>query len=160
MYFLAESLRVPPNVKFEIDDAEETWTFREKFDLIHLRYLAAALKDWPRLASQCFEHTAPGGWTEIQDFDLQYYSEDGSMTNNHSIKQWIDYCIRAAKDFGREPQPGLKAERHLKEAGFVNVGHSKYRLPIGPWARDKHLVSFHQRLGKTKPSRHFWLMRL
>ncbi|KAL8958460.1 MAG: hypothetical protein Q9193_004490, partial [Seirophora villosa] len=71
--------RIPPNVKFEVDDCEEPWTFQEKFDVVHARYLAAAVKDWPRLTAQAFQFTKPGGYTEFQDYDLEYYSEDGTL---------------------------------------------------------------------------------
>lgn len=71
--------RVPPNVKFEVDDCEAPWTFTEKFDVVHARYLAAAIVDWPRLMGQAFEFTKPGGWAEFQDYDVQYYSEDGTL---------------------------------------------------------------------------------
>lgn len=74
--------RVPPNVKFEVDDCEEPWTFTEKFDIVHCRYLAAAIQDWPRLVSQAFEFTKPGGYAEFQDYDIEYYSEDGTFTED------------------------------------------------------------------------------
>lgn len=73
--------RVPPNVKFEVDDCEELWTFPEKFDVIHARYLAAAIVDWPKLMAQAFQFTNPGGYSEFQDYDLLFYSEDGSLTD-------------------------------------------------------------------------------
>jgi trans-aconitate methyltransferase len=46
---------VPPNVHFEVEDVEESWTFTRPFDYIHCRYMAAAISDWPRLMRQCFE---------------------------------------------------------------------------------------------------------
>jgi cyclopropane fatty-acyl-phospholipid synthase-like methyltransferase len=65
---------VPPNVSFEVsvnllpasaclyrltirqvEDIEEPWTFSRPFDYIHARYLANAIKDWPKLVRQCFE---------------------------------------------------------------------------------------------------------
>ncbi|KAG8529897.1 uncharacterized protein KY384_005378 [Bacidia gigantensis] len=131
---------VPANVKFEIDDMEETWTFREKFDFIHLRYLAAAIKDWPALAKKAFENTKPGGFVEFQDFDLQYYSEDGSLKEDYKIYEWIVTLLEASRNFQREPSPGPNLEKLLKDAGFQNVTSQKYRLPIGPWPKDKHLV--------------------
>jgi hypothetical protein len=48
------SLRVPPNVQFEVDDIEEEWTFKTPFDLIHVRFLACSIVDWPKLAKQCY----------------------------------------------------------------------------------------------------------
>ena len=50
------SQRVPPNVRFEVDDVEADWTYTKPFDYIHCRYMGAAISDWPRLSKQCFEY--------------------------------------------------------------------------------------------------------
>ncbi len=94
---MTDCARVPPNVKFEIDDCEEPWTFREKFDFIHCRYLAAAIKDWPRLMQQTLTHTTPGGWVEFQDYDLTYYSEDGSFKPEQATWKWITILLQASR---------------------------------------------------------------
>jgi hypothetical protein len=138
---VTQALRVPPNVKFEVDDCEEPWTFQTPFDFIHVRYMAAALKDWPALARQCYLHTAPGGWVEFQDFDLVYHAEDGSMGEDLAVYDWVHTLLNAARDFGNDPCPGPKLEGWLEDAGFVNVRHEKFPVPIGPWPKDKHLVS-------------------
>ena len=47
---------VPPNCKFELDDAELEWTFAPaSFDFIHMRYLMGATGDWPKLYSQAYK---------------------------------------------------------------------------------------------------------
>ena len=130
---------VPANVKFEIDDVEEPWTFQEKFDFIHARYLAAAIADWPKLVGQAFKHTKPGGWAEFQDFDPTYYSDDGSFKEDQSLYKYISTFIEASKGFGRDSMPGPQLEGWMKDAGFVNVVAERFRLPIGPWPKDKHL---------------------
>ncbi len=132
--------RVPPNVKFEVDDAEEVWTFRENFDFVHSRYMAFSIQDWPRFIRQSYEHTAPGGFTEIQDFMLDYYSEDGSYHEGQAVHTWATTLLQASRDFGRDPSPGIKLEQQFKDAGFENVVAQRFRLPIGPWAKDKHFV--------------------
>ena len=47
--------RVPPNVRFEIDDVEADWTYHQNFDYIHCRFMGNAIRNWPRLVGQCFE---------------------------------------------------------------------------------------------------------
>ena len=131
---------MPPNVKFEIDDAEESWTFREPFDFVHLRYLATAIQDWPKLAQQAYDFTKPGGFVEFQDFDLTYYSEDGSLTKDQNIDKWITELLEGVRSFQREPSPGPILEKLVKDTGFENVTTEKYKLPIGPWAKDPLLV--------------------
>jgi SAM-dependent methyltransferase len=48
---------VPPNLKFEIDDAQLDWTYpSDHFDFVHLRCLMGSISDWPRLYSQIYRH--------------------------------------------------------------------------------------------------------
>ena len=48
---------VPPNCKFEIDDAEADWTWSENtFDYIHNRNFVCAIRDWPKLIQKTFEY--------------------------------------------------------------------------------------------------------
>lgn len=50
------STRVPPNVYFQIDDAESEWTFeKDSFDLIHIRHLGGAIGDWNSLLAQSYK---------------------------------------------------------------------------------------------------------
>ncbi|RYP02577.1 hypothetical protein DL764_005751 [Monosporascus ibericus] len=129
-------VRVPPNVKFEIDDMESPWLYNIPFDFIFCRYMTACIKDWPKLVRNIFENLTSGGWAEFQDFDLQYYSEDGSLTESHDTTKWINLLIGAARKIGRDPCPGVSLEKWVKEAGFKNVTHHRFRFPVGPWPRD------------------------
>lgn len=48
-------IRVPPNVKFEVDDAEAPWTYKpNSFDYIHFRTLAGCFRDWDDILLQAF----------------------------------------------------------------------------------------------------------
>jgi hypothetical protein len=40
---------------------------------------------------------------------------------------------------GRESCPGPKLEGWARDAGFANVTHQRFRLPIGAWPKDAHL---------------------
>ena len=40
---------------------------------------------------------------------------------------------------GREACPGPKLEGWVRDAGFTNVKHERFRLPIGSWPKDAHL---------------------
>ena len=56
---------VPPNLQFEIEDADEEWTFKPKFDLVHMRLLNdTSFKDWWHIYRQAFKVLKPGGWVK------------------------------------------------------------------------------------------------
>ncbi|MCJ1262518.1 hypothetical protein MMC22_002388 [Lobaria immixta] len=134
-----QSTWVPPNVKFEVDDCEEPWTFPQPFDYVHIRYMVAAIRDWPKLVGQAYQHTKPGGWAEFQDFDARYYSEDGSMVEGSVVDSWVKTWVQATVDGGKDVHPGSQLEGWMQNAGFQNIRTEKFRVPIGPWPKDKHL---------------------
>lgn len=47
--------RIPPNVKFEVDDIESPWIHPEPFDFIFSRYMAVSIGDWRTLIGRIFE---------------------------------------------------------------------------------------------------------
>lgn len=81
----------------------------------------------------------PGGWVEFQDYDISFVSEDGSLTEEHQTCKWGKLLIEACEQVGRDPCPGPKLEGWVNDAGFVNAVHQKFKMPIGPWAKDPHL---------------------
>ncbi|PQE05792.1 hypothetical protein CJF31_00004540 [Rutstroemia sp. NJR-2017a BVV2] len=46
---------VPPNAQFQVDDAEEDWTFGESFDFIYARMMTGSLQNWDRFFDQCYK---------------------------------------------------------------------------------------------------------
>ncbi|KAF6821434.1 methyltransferase domain-containing protein [Colletotrichum musicola] len=129
---------VPPNVKFEIDDVEQPWVNPSNYDFIFCRYMAGSIADWPKLMNNVYENTNPGGWVEFQDYNLLWESTDGSLTDDHHSLRWSKLLNEACEKFGKEPCPGPKLEGWVKDAGFVNVTHQKFKIPVGPWPKDPH----------------------
>ncbi|EQL34605.1 uncharacterized protein BDCG_05258 [Blastomyces dermatitidis ER-3] len=129
----------PENVRFEIDDIESEWAFIDSFDYIHCRYMYAAIRDWPRLVERCFEHLTPGGWAEFQDFDVHWYSDDGSYDPKSALGRWFSLFYEAARQHGRELAPGPRLEGLVRGAGFTDVVVKKMRVPVGRWPKDPKL---------------------
>jgi ubiquinone/menaquinone biosynthesis C-methylase UbiE len=47
---------VPPNCKFEIDDASALWTFTpNSFDLVFLRFMLGSFSDWTEVYREAFK---------------------------------------------------------------------------------------------------------
>jgi hypothetical protein len=53
--------------------------------------------------------------------------------------KWINGFLEAAEKIQREPSPRPKLERWVKDAGFRNVVHRRFRFPIGSWPKDAHM---------------------
>lgn len=129
---------VPPNAKFLVDDFEADWGYeKDPFDFIHACLLVGAVKDWPRLFQQAYNCTKPGGYVEFQDWDVDLYSQDGSLTADSALKRWNMAVMGALDSAGSEPCPGKHLEKWMKDAGFVDVTVSRTPVPTGPWAKDK-----------------------
>jgi len=130
---------VPPNVKFEVDDVESEWAYAKPFDYIHCRYMAVSILDWTKLVKNCYDFLLPGGWVEFQDYDLQWYSEDGTLKEDSALGRWLSLFYEGAAKIGRDHQPGIKLEGWVRDAGFTEVHHQRIRTPVGKWPKDQKI---------------------
>ena len=132
---------VPPNLQFEIADADEDWTFSQKFDLIHCRIMNDfSLKSWPHYFEQAYEHLSPGGWVECHEFDYHRRSDDNTIPADSRLKFWEEEWTRGVQRIGLQGacDPELVMSQ-MRAAKLVNV-HTKYfKMPIGPWPKDPKL---------------------
>ncbi|KAL0937208.1 putative SAM dependent methyltransferase [Colletotrichum truncatum] len=137
---------VPPNCMFYIDDAQLDWTFRENdFDFIHARGLFGGIDNWQRFYDQAFLHLKPGGWFESVEADSQVRSQNEDIENDpeHIFKEWaplfwqagdiIGKTFRVAQDDGHNP---IIMEICMRRAGFVDIVHKKFEVPVGGWPED------------------------
>ncbi|KAF6833346.1 umta methyltransferase family protein [Colletotrichum musicola] len=125
----------PPNVKFEIDDVESPW-IDKKYDYIMCRYMAASIKDWPKLVKNIFDHLNPGGWAEFQEMNSEYYSNDGSYNESHATYKWNQTFVNACSVMGRDACPAPKIRTWVHDAGFENISAKRIKSPLGPWPKD------------------------
>ncbi|KAF5572427.1 methyltransferase [Fusarium pseudoanthophilum] len=132
---------VPPNVRFEIDDATETWTWKDNtFDFVHMRYLFGAIQDWTALYQQAYRVCTPGGWVESVEADIHFRSDDGTAEEQEVYKLCNKLYEEGGKAIGRtffvhELQP-----TGMEEAGFVDIKTVDYKIPIGDWPKDSRLA--------------------
>jgi hypothetical protein len=89
---------------------------------------------------QAYKFAKPGGWVEFQDFDMKFYSTDGTFIPGSSPDVWTQEIAMSLRFFGREPEPGPKLEQWLLEAGFENISAQVLPIPVGLWPRDKRMV--------------------
>ncbi|PGH23935.1 hypothetical protein AJ80_01997 [Polytolypa hystricis UAMH7299] len=130
---------VPPNLHFEVDDAELPWQYSRKFDYIHLRSMAGSIADWPRILRQAYDNLVPGGWIEVMDFETWATTDDNSLPEASSYHEFQVKLSEAAKVFGKEMNVSPQFKRFVTEAGFTSVTEELKKTPLSPWAKDKKL---------------------
>ena len=82
--------------------------------------MPACVANFPRLLEQTFEHTKPGGWIEFEDWDLNVYSDDGTLTVDHAFKRLHTLFIEACDVMGRVGSPGQQLKGWIEAAGSVS----------------------------------------
>lgn len=132
---------VPQNCHFEIADADDDWTFSQNFDLIHTRIMNDfSLRSWPHFFVEAYSHLSPGGWVECQEFDYHRQSDDNTIQPGSRLKFWEETLTTAFNQIGLRGgcDPDLTMQQ-MRDAGFTNVQHRNFKLPIGPWAKEPSL---------------------
>ncbi|KAJ5097856.1 hypothetical protein N7532_004857 [Penicillium argentinense] len=130
---------MPPNCVLEVDDALQQWTWREPFDLIHMRIMIGSFNEpeWEQIYKRCYDNLIPGGWIEQVEASPVIQCDDGSLPASSILNTWGDYTMECAKRFGRELNAIDTMSDSIHKAGFVDVHEKEYKWPIGPWPRDK-----------------------
>lgn len=99
--------------------------------------MVGSIADWPKLVKNIYDNLNPGGWAEFMEVNGDFYSADGTLTEKHATHKWIKMLLDTIETMGRESRIGEKLEGWVQDAGFENIGHHKFLLPIGPWAKDQ-----------------------
>ncbi|RGP66590.1 hypothetical protein FLONG3_8786 [Fusarium longipes] len=132
---------VPPNVRFEIDDATEPWTWKDdSFDFVHMRYLFGAIQDWTALYQQAFRVCTPGGWVESVEADIHFRSDDGTAEGEEVCKLCNKLYEEGGKAIGRSFFVHDLQPKGMEEAGFVDIRTVDYKIPVGGWPKDPRLA--------------------
>ncbi|KAH7063195.1 S-adenosyl-L-methionine-dependent methyltransferase [Macrophomina phaseolina] len=126
---------VPPNVRFMVDDIESDWLYGSPFDFIHLRAMAPAIRNWPRVLASAYDWLKPGAYIELQEIDFFPQSDDGTMPPDWPFKQYTDAVRDGLAAFGSDYNVARSVAGKLREAGFANVVEHTIKLPLGGWAK-------------------------
>ncbi|CAG1980451.1 unnamed protein product [Fusarium graminearum] len=128
---------VPPNVRFEIEDASQTWTWEDNhFDFIHIRYLFGALTDWNHVFEQAYRCCAPGGWVESVEADVRLCSDDGTLDLEPVWATTTKLLEEGGKVLGRQFFVSEQQKQGIENAGFEDVKVVDYKVPVGGWPKD------------------------
>ncbi|KAF5712163.1 TAM domain-containing protein [Fusarium mundagurra] len=132
---------VPPNLRFEIDDATQPWTWKEDyFSFIHIRYLFGAVKDWHGLFREAYRCCAPGGWVQSGEADVTFRSDDGTAELEPVFKTYQKLFEDGSRILGNPFFVHDLQQKAFEEAGFKDIETVDYKFPIGGWPKDPKLA--------------------
>jgi SAM-dependent methyltransferase len=127
---------VPPNLQFEIMDAEDVWEgFEQNFDLIHTQFMnGVSIRSWDFFYQQALLSLVSHGWVENQEVDMSFRCDESSPPADSAYMRWAELWNEGLENLGltgrcyRE-----RMEEKMKSMGFINVRTHFYRLPVGSW---------------------------
>lgn len=125
---------VPPNCRFEVDDAEDEWVFNHRFDYVHARFMCGSFSNFPDIFRSCLDNLEPGGWAEFQDYYVKMQCVDDSLAGT-ALERWNDCVLEGVRRMGKNGLAAARFKAQMLDAGFVDVVERKFALPGNPWAK-------------------------
>ncbi|KAI9777722.1 MAG: hypothetical protein M1839_008641 [Geoglossum umbratile] len=86
-----------------------------------------------------YGHLKPGGWYEQVEMAVRIPSDDDTVGPDHVLTKWGDTFEAAGEKLGKTFKIWEQSAAGVKKAGFQNVKEEKFKMPVGPWARDPKL---------------------
>ncbi|KAF5510897.1 Secondary metabolism regulator LAE1 [Colletotrichum siamense] len=108
-------------------------------DYIHLRHMAPAIKNWPKLSKEAHRVLKPGGWIELRDMKWTFDCDDRSMPSDCTLPKFTSLVREGLEKFGVELFAADHHIERLEAAGYVNQVNDTKKLPVGPWAKENDL---------------------
>ncbi|KAF2966902.1 hypothetical protein GQX73_g6649 [Xylaria multiplex] len=127
----------PPNVTFEICDAEDEWSFRQSFDLVHMRAMVTCFKNPRAVFEEAYRSLAPGGYIELRDpiLPFQFLTPP---PEGCALQEWGVKLMEAAALSGRDWGVATRYTQMLGDIGFINVTERREAIALSPWVKGKH----------------------
>ena len=96
-------------------------------------------------------HLRPGvGHIEQLEIDMQPRCDDGTLPPVCLWRDWYRYLVDAHQRMGRPiATDHATRQKHLLEAGFVDVQHQVIKIPIGEWIPGQWEIGRWMRVGIT-----------
>ncbi|RMD41190.1 hypothetical protein DV735_g3969, partial [Chaetothyriales sp. CBS 134920] len=128
---------VPTNLEFQVADMDDPWDMDNRFDLVHTRNLHFNVKSWPKFYEEAFRSLRPGGWVENLEFDLEFQSDDNTLSPDGPTSRWCRLMTEGFTKVGSDGRlyPELMKQQ-MADAGFINTQIIPIKMPIGAWPKD------------------------
>ena len=116
--------------------------------------MCGSISNWTKLYKQAFTHLQPGGWLEIQEFEVWFQSQkEEGLPEGSAIQQWQTLLDEASGKTGSRLNYATSFENDLEAAGFTDIQARRFKVslpydveiklilqtPIGSWPADKRM---------------------
>ncbi|KAI9824110.1 MAG: hypothetical protein M1832_002180 [Thelocarpon impressellum] len=125
----------PPNLWLQLDDLNRAFTFQHNtFDFVHSRLVANGINKarWPSYLRDIVRVLKPGGWVQMVEVYYNCQSDNGSLTENHALRQWSAQYM-ASLDGIKDLRVPLRLGQMMTEAGLVELQTLMIPLPLCGW---------------------------
>ncbi|KFY08242.1 hypothetical protein V492_06410 [Pseudogymnoascus sp. VKM F-4246] len=125
----------------EVDDLNRRFTFaRNSFDIVHSQLVAGGINAarWTTYLRDLFRVTRPGGWCQMVEVYYQVQSYNGTLTDEHGLRQWSTRMFQSMEGLKDLRMP-LHLANAMRTAGFVDIDHRMIPLPTCAWSDAERL---------------------
>ncbi|OBT61537.1 hypothetical protein VE03_08882 [Pseudogymnoascus sp. 23342-1-I1] len=127
---------IPVNLHLQVDDLNRRFTFaRNSFDIVHSQLVAGGINAarWTTYLRDLFRVTRPGGWCQMVEVYYQVQSYNGTLTDEHGLRQWSTRMFQSMEGLKDLRMP-LHLANAMRTAGFVDIDHRMIPLPTCAWS--------------------------
>ena len=120
----------PPNLFFELDDAENEWAYNEPFHFIHMRDLSGAFSNWGAMYAEVYKNLRRGGSFEIADRGVIRFKTEMPNSNTSIFNGAIQ---SAAERSGRPLNLDHLKKPMFDKAGLTVIKTRVIEIPLGTY---------------------------
>lgn len=151
---------LPPNCEFEVSDCTEEWTFKpETFDFIHVRGLYGSVANWDAFYQEVYKYGVPpkcgfsrlnlfrtlkpGAYVQQVEQSVVPKSDDRT-TDGTIFEKFGRISLETGDTFGKTLRVVDESADYMRKVGLEEVTETRFKIPIGPWAKDKKMKELGQ----------------
>jgi hypothetical protein len=83
--------------------------------------MSGSISDWNALFREAYDALIPGGWLEMQEFDVWFSSEEGELPETSMISEWQRHLDEASCLFGKRLNVAGELRQRMVDSGFTEV---------------------------------------
>jgi len=128
----------PENLYLQVDDLNRRFTFpANNFDLVHSQMMASGIhvNRWTQYLRDILRVIRPGGWCQMVEIYFMAQSDNGTLTENHALRQWSTRYFESL-DGLKDLRAPLRLPNMMRAAGFTEIEHRMIPLHTCGWSSD------------------------